>query len=282
MHHQGGLAKSIEFKFEEDSNPPPIGTIVPIGGNLPCSFQVPTSKLLDVIVALSPSGRTLTGKARQKARQKANAWLYNRTRPGFCFMIKKNVFHIAYAGQPQGAGTQHHWHIFCIEDFKQQVELIIHSSALTTPTQQPQQNGTGGNYTKEWGGLYLRSEAEVRIAEALDQTGLLYFANARGRVGLKDTVVSNSQLTGRVEADFMVFYRGNCLILEVDGRHHNEQGNTVRDYARDRVLLKAGVPTVRFTAKDCLERPQDIVAEFLSILHEQRNCETTTPYAQPS
>lgn len=282
MPSQVSAAKSIEFQFEEDRNSSSGGTIVPTGGTLPCSFTVPTGKLLDVIVALSAFGRTLTGKARQKARQNANAWLYRRTRPGFWFAAKENVFHIAYAGQPHGAGTQHHWRIFCIEDYRQQIELIIHGTALTTSAQQPQQNGAGGNYTKEWGGLYLRSEAEVRIAEALEQTGLLYFANARGRVGLKDTVVSNSQLTGRVEADFMVFYRGNCLILEVDGRHHNEQGNTVRDYARDRVLLKAGVPTVRFTAKDCLERPQDIVAEFLSILHEQRNCETTTPYAQPS
>jgi very-short-patch-repair endonuclease len=273
--------QSLEFRFEADGNPPVSGTIVPIGGTLPCSFKVPTGKLLDVILALSASGRSLTGKARQKARQKANAWLYNRTRPGFCFMVKKNVFHIAYAGQPDGAGTQHQWHIFCIESYQQQVELLIHGTALTTPTQQSQQSGTGGNYTKEWGGLYLRSEAEVRIAEALDQTGLLYFANARGRVGLKDTVVSNNQLTGRVEADFMVFYRGTCLILEVDGQHHNEQGNTVRDYARDRVLLRAGVPTVRFTAKDCFEHPQKVVSEFLSILYEQqRSTEPATHYAQ--
>jgi hypothetical protein len=243
MSSQGSEAKSLDFQFEEDGNPT-VNTIVPIGGNLPCSFRVTTGKLLDVIVALSASGRSLTGQAKKKARQKANSWLYRRTRPGFCYMVEKNVFHIAYAGQPDGAGTQHHWHIFCIESYRQAVELVINGTTLTTPAPQAQQNGAGGNYTKEWGGLYLRSEAAVRIAKALDQTGLLYFANARGRVGLQDTVVSNGQLTGRVEADFMVFYRGTCLILEVDGQHHNEKGNTVRDYARDRVLLRAGVPTV--------------------------------------
>lgn len=269
-------SKSLEFHFEEHGSST-ANTIVPIGGNLPCSFQVPTSKLLDVIVSLSLSGRTLTGKARKKARQQANAWLYNRTRPGFCFMVKKNVFHLAYVGQPKGAGTQHHWHIFCIEAYRSQVEQIIRGTALTVPTPQREQSYGGGNYTKEWGGLYLRSEAEVRIAKALEQTGLLYFANARGRVGLQDTVVSNGQLTGRVEADFMVFYQGVCLILEVDGQHHNEQDQAVRDYARDRVLLKAGVPTVRFTAKDCLEHPQKVVAEFLSILYEQRSAKTTMP-----
>jgi len=80
--------------------------------------------------------------------------------------------------------------------------------------------------------------------------------------------VSNEQLTGRVETDFLVFYQGKCLILEVDGQHHLEDGQVIRDYARDRVLLRAGLPTVRFMARDCLERPQDVVAEFMTILSQ--------------
>lgn len=95
---------------------------------------------------------------------------------------------------------------------------------------------------------------------------MLFFANARGRVGLQDTIVSNDQLTGRVETDFMVFSQGRCIVLEVDGQHHSAEDQVIRDYARDRVLLKAGVPTVRFTARDCLERPHKVVSEFLSIL----------------
>jgi len=31
-------------------------------------------------------------------------------------------------------------------------------------------------------------------------------------------------------------------------------------------LLRAGLPTVRFTGRDCLDRPQAVVAECLSIL----------------
>ena len=41
------------------------------------------------------------------------------------------------------------------------------------------------------------------------------------------------------------------------------------DYARDRVLLRSRVPTVRFVARDCLERPQEVVAEVLAILTRQ-------------
>ena len=32
------------------------------------------------------------------------------------------------------------------------------------------------------------------------------------------------------------------------------------------VLLRSGVPTVRFTAKDCFERTKEVVSELLSIL----------------
>ena len=70
----------------------------------------------------------------------------------------------------------------------------------------------------------------------------------------------------RRELIWLRFYQGRCLILEVDGQHHSEEGQTIRDYARDRVLLRSGVPTVRFTAKDCMIRPEEVVAEFLSIL----------------
>lgn len=273
--------RTLEFNLTTTGHSTTSDTLVSVGGNLPYSYLVPTGKLLDVFLALSTSGRNLKGAARTKARKKTSAWLYNRTRPGFVFLVKEGVFHVAYAGQPGGAGSQHHWHIFCNEAYKAQVEFIA-GIASTPPTSSPSspQAGAGGNYTKEWGGLYLRSEAEIRIAEALEQTGLLYFANARGRVGLKDTVVSDSQLTGRVETDFMVFYQGVCLILEVDGQHHNAEGQAVRDYARDRVLLRAGLPTVRFTAQDCLRRPQQVVAEFVSILQEQRRPEATTPYVE--
>ncbi|MBD1847669.1 DUF559 domain-containing protein [Cyanobacteria bacterium FACHB-63] len=116
------------------------------------------------------------------------------------------------------------------------------------------------------GWVYLRSEAEIRIAKALDQQGVLFFANTRGRVNLDGAAVSNTEMNGRIEADFLVFLQGKCLILEVDGKHHLEGGQTVRDYARDRMLLRAGLSTVRFSGRDCLDRPQAVVAECLSIL----------------
>lgn len=105
-----------------------------------------------------------------------------------------------------------------------------------------------------------------QIAEALDLAGVLFFSNVRGRVGLQETQISDTQLTGRVEVDFLIFHQGKCVSLKVDGQHHLGEGQSIRDYARDWVLLRSGVPTVRFTAKDCLNHPQQVVSETLAIL----------------
>lgn len=55
------------------------------------------------------------------------------------------------------------------------------------------------------------------------------------------------------------------MILEVDGQHHQEGTNTIRDYVRDRVLLREGIPTARFTAQECLNQTSDVVTEFLEL-----------------
>ncbi|MBW4540665.1 MAG: endonuclease domain-containing protein [Myxacorys chilensis ATA2-1-KO14] len=269
MHSNTSNGTTFNLDLEGNEHNTQSNALVAIGGKLPNCFQVSTGKLLDVIVAFSPRYRSLDAKQGRQFRQTLRQKLYNKTRPGFYLEVGE-LLHLAYAGQPGGANTQHQWRIFCAGQLKPQIETLIAGTSLTVPEtgseQQNAETGASGNYTREWGGLYLRSEAEVRIAEALNRTGLLFFANVRGRVGLQGSVVSNDQLTGRVEADFMVFYQGKCMILEVDGQHHLEEGQSIRDYARDRVLLRAGVPTVRFTARDCLERPHEVVSEFSSIL----------------
>jgi very-short-patch-repair endonuclease len=237
--------------------------IVSISGKLPHCFEVTTGKFLDVVIALSPKSAGMTQRQHKELRKNFNTKLYNKTRPGFYAELSESL-HFAYAGQPGGHGSVHQWRLFCDDGIKDRVETLILGTALTISGQNSA--SASGNYTKEWGGLYLRSGAEVRIAEALDKAGVLFFANARGRVGLQETIVSNGQLTGRVEADFLVFNQGKCVVLEVDGAHHSERSQVVRDYARDRVLLRSGVPTVRFTASDCMTRPDEVVAELLSIL----------------
>ena len=76
---------------------------------------------------------------------------------------------------------------------------------------------------------------------------------------------ASQSLSGRVELDFLVFKDRRCMILEVDGNHHQEGTQTIRDYVRDRVLLREGIPTARFTAQECITRTELVVTEFLEL-----------------
>ena len=72
-------------------------------------------------------------------------------------------------------------------------------------------------------------------------------------------------MTGRLEIDFLVFHKGKCISLEIDGKHHQENGQTHRDYIRDRLLLREGIATARFTAQECMESPDAAIEEFLNL-----------------
>ena len=254
---------SSDFNFDPNDLDQGVesGGIVPIRGELPYVIQITSSRLLDILTALAPGFQQLSLIEKRECRTKLSRKLYPRTRPGFYMKLSESL-HLGYAGQPDGHGSQHQWRLFYDERLKDRLAAIVTGSPMPGS-----QNGNGvGSGLIEWGGLYLRSEAELRIAKALDQQEILFFANARGRVSLLDAPISNDQSNGRVEADFMIFHQGKCLILEVDGQHHFDEGQATRDYVRDRMLLRAGLPTVRFTGRDCLDRPHAVVAECLLIL----------------
>ena len=118
-----------------------------------------------------------------------------------------------------------------------------------------------------WSGMYFRSKAELAIAQALQEAGVLFFANAQGTASLKDLPVTKEAhgMVERLEADFLVFRGGQCICLEVDGRQHQQSEYAFRDYAKEQVLLRERISTVRFPAQECLVRPKEVVIEFLSL-----------------
>lgn len=236
--------------IEHNSNE---SAIAPIGGKLPYSLELQSSKILDILLTLLPT---------QKNRTQANSWLYTKTRPGFYMELNKSL-HLAYADQRDGHGTAHWWRLFFSENLRGKIEELTKSNALAVSDGTKNQANSGVRAEYEWGGIYFRSQVEIRIAQEFDKRGVLFFGNVRGRFNLDDSPVSKDLLNGRVELDFLVFYQGKCLILEIDGIHHKKQ--VERDYSRDRVLLKEGIPTVRFTAKECHEKTADVVTEFMAI-----------------
>jgi hypothetical protein len=244
-------------------------SIVPIGGLLPYYIETRKSRLLDFLVNIVVD----TQSSNQSLRKRIDKYLYSKSRPGFYLEINEHL-HLAYADQRDGHGSQHWWRLFFDNNYRQLIEQFTRGTALAVPGKGvPKTDNTAFNQTNdrvgttEWGGMYFRSLAEIKIAEELDKQEVLFFANTRGRVGRQGAPVSEASgwLTGRVEIDFLVFYKGRCMILEVDGQHHQEGTQTVRDYIRDRVLLREGIPTVRFTANECFNQPANVVAEFLNI-----------------
>ena len=78
-------ANSTVLNLDLDSGDHSTSThaLVAIGGKPPYCYQVPTSKLLDVIVELAPGCRNLETNRKKQARKTLGQKLYNKTRPGF-------------------------------------------------------------------------------------------------------------------------------------------------------------------------------------------------------
>ena len=236
-------------------------SLVSLGGKLPYYQELRTSVLLNVLI-------TFSAKKDRNIRKKINQWLSVRTRPGF-YLELNNHLHLAYADQRDGHGTQHWWRLFFDERYQKQIEIATRSSSLTVGTKASENNqqAAGHNAYREWGGMYFRSSAEIAIAEELDKRNVLFFGNVRGRLQLQDLPAAKASecLSGRVELDFLVFKDRKCIVLEVDGQHHQEGTQTIRDYVRDRVLLREGIPTARFTAQECITRTELVITEFLKM-----------------
>lgn len=237
-------------------------SLVSISGKLPYYQELRTRILLDVLFVIYQQKNV-------GSRKKINQWLYSKTRPGLYLELNEHL-HLAYADQRDGHGTQHWWRLFFDKNYQEQIEDATKATALTVGKKAPNTNDNsapGHNAYKEWGGMYFRSKAEIAIAEELDKRNVLFFANVRGRLNYEDLPASKASgyLSGRVEVDFLVFKNSKCMILEVDGQHHQEGSQTVRDYVRDRVLLREGIATARFTAQECINKTADVITEFLEL-----------------
>ena len=113
---------------------------------------------------------------------------------------------------------------------------------------------------KVWEGLRYRSQSEVKIAQALDRAGVMFFPNCRARVG-----ASNNRLTR--EPDFLICYKGKWGILEVDGDAYHPPERAYQDHARNRLFLDHGHMLIdHFSATDCYNHPDQVVGGFLKHL----------------
>jgi hypothetical protein len=110
----------------------------------------------------------------------------------------------------------------------------------------------------QWSGLNFRSKSEIKIAQALDDRGVLYFPNARGRLSQNYSRVNR-------EADFLVCDKGRWGILECDGEQYHQ--SAADDHARDLLWNAQGIWFIkRFSSTECYNNPAKVVDLFLAML----------------
>jgi Pentapeptide repeats (8 copies) len=104
-----------------------------------------------------------------------------------------------------------------------------------------------------WNDLRFHSDAQIKIAEALDRAGVLFFPNSKARI-------TTTEGRENQEPDFLIFHNGKWGILEVDGEVDEE---------RDRILESHGIPIIQhYDATQCSDQPDLVVQEFLEMLSQ--------------
>lgn len=119
---------------------------------------------------------------------------------------------------------------------------------------------SGAESARLWQGFKFRSATEIKIAEALDRAGVLFFPLPKARV-----VTDNGHMN--VEPDFVVCQEGRWGILEVDGEPFHPPTRSAIEHDRDRLFRRHGVVCVeRFDAKRCYANPDKTVQDFLLLM----------------
>jgi uncharacterized protein YjbI with pentapeptide repeats len=110
-----------------------------------------------------------------------------------------------------------------------------------------------------WERLRFRSKTEIKIAEALDRTGVLFLPNSLARL-------TTAKGRENKEADFLICYNGKWGVLEVDGPFHTAE-RRVEEQERERIFKKNGIKVVeRFDAERCYNNPDEVVQEFFNMI----------------
>ena len=110
-----------------------------------------------------------------------------------------------------------------------------------------------------WERLRFRSKTEIKIAEALDRTEVLFVPNSLARL-------TTPKGRENKEADFLICYKGKWGVLEVDGPFHTAE-RRVEEQERERIFKINGIKVVeRFDAKECYETPDKVVQKFFYLM----------------
>jgi len=110
-----------------------------------------------------------------------------------------------------------------------------------------------------YSGCFYRSKSEVKIAKALENRGVNFIANGRGRFQ------GNAPEAKTLEPDFLVIYNNKIAVLEVDGDEFHD--DKLKQVKRDELLKDSGFHFIaHYSAERCYTRPNEVVEAFLQQL----------------
>jgi hypothetical protein len=103
-------------------------------------------------------------------------------------------------------------------------------------------------FWKKW---YFHSLEQVKIAEALDRAGVLFFPNSKAQL-------PNFEDQPYKQVDFLICYNSKLGVLEI------QYSDTEKQEKRDYFLSKQGIFLIEYCDPvQCLEDPDQIVQEFI-------------------
>ncbi|MBE9225687.1 hypothetical protein IQ264_09660 [Phormidium sp. LEGE 05292] len=134
------------------------------------------------------------------------------------------------------------------------------SNIKNIPIYKEEINNQGISAELRWNNLRFRSKTEIKIAEALEERGILFFPNCKGRLGS----LANRQ---NREPDFLICHNGKWGILYVDGQPYHPASRSAEEHEQDRLFHYHGIVWIqRFDAERCYNQSQKVVQEFLELL----------------
>jgi hypothetical protein len=111
-----------------------------------------------------------------------------------------------------------------------------------------------------WNGYHLRSDEHLKIAEALERTGILFIPNPKLRL-------TTPEGRENQEFDFMILPQGKSAILQIDSEE--SQQDPVKEEELHRLFKYHGIRIVlHCDACRCGEEPDRVVQEFLEMLSQ--------------
>lgn len=125
--------------------------------------------------------------------------------------------------------------------------------------QQNQETQPDSQNEINWNGFCFHSDAQVKIAEILDRTSILFIPNSQLRI----TTPEGRQ---NQEADFLIFHQNKLGLLKIDSEscHQNATEDEICELSRD-----SGISLVKhYDATRCSQQPDLVVQEFLEILSQ--------------